>query len=228
MTKLERLFVWLGGAAFVGSLTFCAYAFGVQWVDPTRTRPSWEAVGVDTALFTAFAFHHSLFAREPVKAWLSKAVPDRLLRTVYVWTASLLLIAVVVAWQPVGGELYRAIGWARYAHAFVQLAGLWFIARSVGVIDALALAGIRTRDRPTRLQIAGPYRFVRHPLYLGWIAVVFGAAPMTGDRAMFAAITTLYLFIAMPWEERSLERTFGSDYTRYRERVPWRIIPYIY
>src|SRR5712692_2577406 len=78
------------------------------------------------------------------------------------------------------------------------------------------------------LQINGPYRLVRHPLYLGWMLTVFGAAHMTGDRVAFAVITSLYLVIAIPWEERSLERTFGDAYRQYKGEVRWKAIPYVF
>jgi protein-S-isoprenylcysteine O-methyltransferase Ste14 len=57
---------------------------------------------------------------------------------------------------------------------------------------------------------------------------VAGAAHMTWDRAAFAALSILYLVVAIPWEERSLERAFGDEYARYRTRVRWRLIPYVY
>jgi protein-S-isoprenylcysteine O-methyltransferase Ste14 len=72
------------------------------------------------------------------------------------------------------------------------------------------------------------YGLVRHPLYLGWTMCVFGAAHMTGDRLGFAIITTAYLVVAVPWEERSLRRSFGEDYDRYVRTVRWRIVPFIY
>ena len=76
--------------------------------------------------------------------------------------------------------------------------------------------------------MTGPYRWVRHPLYLGWLLMVFGAAHMTGDRLAFAAITTAYLVVAIPWEERSLRQSFGEAYARYMRDVRWRMIPFIY
>ena len=230
MASFERVFVWLGGAAFAGSLALCAYAFAFRWsrVDVVPIRAAWQAALADATLFAVFAAHHSLFARDSIKTWISRRVPARLIRSVYVWTASLLLVLVVLAWRPIGGDFYHATGWTRYGHAVVQLAGVWLIARSVGAIDALELAGIHSSGGPASLQIAGPYRFVRHPLYLGWMLIVFGAAHMTGDRATFAAVTTIYLMIAMPWEERSLERTFGTDYARYKQRVRWRVIPFVH
>jgi methanethiol S-methyltransferase len=85
-----------------------------------------------------------------------------------------------------------------------------------------------TAARPGALQIVGPYRWVRHPIYLGWMLVVFGAAHMTGDRLTFAVISSLYLVVAVPWEEQSLRQSFGADYDRYKQQVRWRILPYLY
>ena len=219
MTRFERLFAWLGGAVFVASLAYCAYAFVIRWSAPHAVAP--RALVFDTLVFSVFAVHHSVFARPRVKDWLSRLVPDRMLRSVYVWTASLLFIGVSASWQPVGGSVYRHSGWLGLVHAFVQLLGVSLIARSVKTINPLELAGIRqvsptsttsttsTTPGPTigaELQIAGPYRLVRHPLYLGWILIVFGPALMTGDRLAFAAITTAYLAIAIPWEERARRR----------------------
>lgn len=231
MTKFERLFVWTGGALFVLSLVACAYVYFVAWAVPAEGGARAPAVAFDAALLAIFAFHHSVFARESVKAHLARVLPERLLRSFYVWTASLLLLLVLALWQPVAGEAYRVTGWRAYAHAIVQLVGLWLIARAVAKIDPLELAGIappRAAASSEGLQIAGPYRWVRHPLYLGWIVALFGAAGMTADRLAFAAITTIYLLLAIPWEERSLGRAFGDGYARYQRQVRWRVIPFVY
>src|SRR5205823_1186610 len=148
-------------------------------------------------------------------------------RSVYVWIASVLLVIVDVFWQPVGGTLYRISGWLASVSAIIQLAGVWLIARSVQAINPLELAGIRNpKTTDEELQTGGVYQLVRHPLYFGWLLIVFGAAHMTGDRLTFAVLTTTYLVIAMPWEERSLEREFGLSYQRYKETVRWKILPY--
>jgi methanethiol S-methyltransferase len=224
---MSRLFVWSGGAMFVASLALCAWwylaALGTAGLP---FAPS--AVLFDTFVFALFASHHSVFARDRVKAAVSRAVTDDLVRPVYVWTASVLLIAVIGLWRPVGGELYRVTGWPALLCAGVQLAGIGLIARAVRTIDPLELAGIRRDAGRGALQVAGPYRWVRHPVYLGWIVSVFGAAHMTGDRLLFAATTTVYRAAAVPWEERALLKSFGEDYRRYRQRVRWRIVPYVY
>jgi protein-S-isoprenylcysteine O-methyltransferase Ste14 len=222
-----RVFVWLGGALFVGSLAYCAWWYAVA-LAPPAPGPVWPAVAADTLLVGVFALHHSVFAREAVKARLARVIPPLLFRSVYVWTASLLLIGVCTLWVRVGGDMFRASGVLVPLHIAVQLSGVWLIAQSVRGIDALELAGIRREAERGPLQIKGPYALVRHPLYLGWVLAVFGAAHMTGDRLAFAAITTAYLMVAIPWEERSLRRTFGEDYARYARAVRWRIVPFIY
>src|SRR6185369_9239861 len=154
--------------------------------------------------------------------------PERLLRATYVWIASVLLMSVCALWRPIGGALYEVTGWQAAVHAGVQIAGLLIIVGAVRRIDALELAGIREHTEPQPLQINGPYRLVRHPIYLGWLLATFGAAHMTGDRLVFAAISAIYLIVAMPIEERALRREFGETYTRYEKHVRWRVVPYIY
>lgn len=226
MSRFERAFLWAGGAVFVGALAFCGHSYVIVWARPAKFEPG--AMVIDAALFTAFAAHHSVFAREPVKRWLTSLVSERLSRTVYVWTASVLLILVCAAWQPVGGDIYNTQGWRALGHAVVQLGGILIIAGAVRAIDALDLAGIRPHVAADSLQISGPYRWVRHPLYLGWLLATFGSSHMTGDRLLFAGISAFYLIIAVPLEERSLRRSFGEQYSRYRQLVRWRIVPYVY
>jgi protein-S-isoprenylcysteine O-methyltransferase Ste14 len=228
MTRFERLFVWAGGAAFVLSLAVTAWWYFSRLGVPAAFG-GWSAVTIDGLLFSAFALHHSLFARPSSKALLERVVPRSLIRATYVWAASVLLVLVCLFWQRAGGTIYRiTLPWLAL-NAAVQLVGFILIARAVHTIDALELAGIRRGDQQSQaLQITGPYHLVRHPLYLGWMLVVFGIAHMTADRLLFAALSSLYLIVAVPWEERSLERDFGDAYRRYKKEVRWRILPYLY
>jgi protein-S-isoprenylcysteine O-methyltransferase Ste14 len=222
-----RVFVWLGGALFVLSLAFCAWSYVVVM---GRLAPAtgWTALAIDAALLTLFAFHHSLFAREPVKDVIARMIPADLVRSFYVWIASTLLILVCALWHSIGSELYTVRGLLAIVVVSVQLGGLWITARSAARINPLELAGIRPPSPSRGLQVGGPYQWVRHPLYLGWMLMVFATPHMTGDRLAFAAITTGYLMVAIPWEERSLRRTFGDSYARYMRAVKWRMIPFIY
>lgn len=210
----------------MSSLAFTAWWY-VVWLGRVTPFAGWPPVAFDAMLFSAFALHHSALARPSLKAALARFCPERLPRSVYVWTASLLLILVCLFWRRVGGEAFHLTGTAALAYAAAQLAGLVLIALSVRAIDALELAGIRL-GKHQGLQVTGPYHLVRHPLYFGWVLVVFGTAHMTGDRLAFAVMSSLYLVVAVPWEERSLEREFGQAYRDYKAQVRWRIIPYLY
>ena len=226
MIKLRMTFVWLGGAIFVFALAYCVYSYAFPW---GRTLPFHAtAMGLDAALFSVFALHHSVYARDGIKDRLARIVPKPLLRSVYVWLASALLIVVCAAWQPVGVNLYRHTGAVALVHAALQLSGFVIIVQTVRLVDPLELAGIRLHPDASALQIVGPYRRVRHPIYSGWLLLTFGAAHMTGDRLFFAVISAFYLLIAMPFEERSLLKSFGAEYEEYRRIVRYRVVPYVY
>jgi protein-S-isoprenylcysteine O-methyltransferase Ste14 len=226
------VFVWTGGALFVASLALTAWCYLIVFA---RALPfaGWTPLLVDIVLFSLFAVHHSVFARDGVKRAVATVIPAPLLRSFYVWTASLLLMLVCLLWQPVGGDLYAERGVRAAAHVLVQLIGLWLIVQSVRAIDPLELAGIRqsaaeSGPQEQALQVGGVYRIVRHPLYCGWIIAVLGHPHMTGDRLAFAAITIFYLVVAVPWEERSLTESFGEAYREYARQVRWRVMPFIY
>jgi protein-S-isoprenylcysteine O-methyltransferase Ste14 len=188
---------------------------------------------VDTLLFTAFAVHHSVFARLGLRHWMTRHVSARLERSVYVWAASLLLAAVVAAWQPVPGEVWRVAGLPAIALLVVQIAGIVVTLRASAALDVLSLAGVRqafgtAAPASAHLIDTGLYSVVRHPVYFGWVLMVWPTPTMTGTRFVFAAVSTLYLALAIPLEERSLRTQFGAAYNAYAARVRWRMVPGIY
>lgn len=185
----------------------------------------------NVALVTLFAAHHSLMARTRAKTWIAQIVPAALERSVYVWVASSLFVLVCLSWQRIPGRLYALDGWARFGLAAVQIAGVVLTLAGARVLDGLELAGIRqvTRAmRPSAIRAVWPFTLVRHPIYLGWVLMVFAATPMTYDRLLWAVTTTTYLAVAIPWEERSLHAAAGAPYAAYCRHVRWRLIPGLY
>jgi protein-S-isoprenylcysteine O-methyltransferase Ste14 len=230
---MKWLVAWLGGAVFVGSLALLAWWY-FWWLGQDLAGDGTRALTFDAAIVLIFAGHHSVFARESVKRRLT-IIPPEMLTSFYVWVASLLLIAVPVLWKPIGGEVQNVSGPGASLLVAVQLLGLWIAARAVSGLDALELAGIRQvigppsgMPRSRDLQVTGPYRIVRHPLYLGWVLMFFATPHMTIDRLAFASLTTIYLAVAVPWEERSLRKSYGDAYGNYAKRVRWRIVPFLY
>jgi protein-S-isoprenylcysteine O-methyltransferase Ste14 len=231
-------FAWFAAAAFAASLGFFAYSYFVTFgsVEPSPGPLSLAflspAALVNYALFTVFALHHSLFARTGGKALVRRLVPRRLERAVYTLVASVLFVLVCWWWQPVGGMAWRLEGAWRWAGFAAQAVGIVITLIGARALDALELAGVRQLTPgpgpPAPLKIDGVYGFVRHPLYFAWALLVFGAPDMTMTRLSFALISTLYLAVAIPFEERSLAETFGPAYASYQQKVRWRMLPGLY
>lgn len=212
------------------------------------------AVGINVGLFTLFALHHSVLARGWAKHRVARVVPHALERVAYVWLASVLFLAACLLWRPLPGIAWEASGLAAWPLRAAQAAGVALTLASASRIDIWELAGIRqasayarlTRPAPalpqsaapsvsvssaspyrgtSSLEAAGPYRWLRHPIYLGWVLLVFGVPVMTNGRLLFAAVSTGYLIAALPFEERSLISEFGGAYRDYQRRVRWRLVP---
>jgi protein-S-isoprenylcysteine O-methyltransferase Ste14 len=222
---------------FAVSLLWFVYAYLVTYgVVVTNSRVS-IAVATDVILFSIFALHHSVFARSGVKRAVEAVVPPPLERSLYTWVASLLFIGVCTWWQPVDGLLYDLHGVWRLLAYGAQAVGFVLSGRAAGALDTLDLAGVRPVIRAAAssapvphvpLKTNGLFGFVRHPLYFGWALFVFATPLMTGTRLVFAIVSTGYLALAIPWEERSLIDTFGKEYEAYRKRVRWRMLPWLY
>ncbi len=237
----------LGALLFVTSLAYFLYfvlvVLGTPGPAPRALADVLRPVLFDLVLFSAFASHHSVMARAGAKRAIVRLLPAPLERAAYVWIASALFFAACFFWRDIPGVAYDAPGalhWLLYA---VQAAGMGLVVSVMRSLDALELAGVRQvldaagasledgRDRqfrPQPLLVTGPFRLVRHPLYLGWVLFVFGPPVMTANRLAFALISSGYLVLAIPWEERSLRATYGAAYEAYAATVRWRLLPGIY
>jgi methanethiol S-methyltransferase len=232
-TRAMQVCAWLGGALFVASLAICAWFFRTLATPGPDGVPVAAAIAWNAASFTLFAVHHSAMARTGAKAWIARTLPAALERSAYVWVASALLIGVCLFWRRVPGLLYQMPAPAAWLGTAVQVLGLVFTVGGARVLDALDLAGIRQTLSPrpgaaAAIRVVWPFTVVRHPIYLGWALVVFGTPTMTLDRLVWAIVTTGYLVIAIPWEERSLSASAGPAYRTYQQQVRWRLVPGVY
>jgi protein-S-isoprenylcysteine O-methyltransferase Ste14 len=230
-------FAWSGALVFLLSLAWFLYSFMVRFGRTADGSAVVQPIIINLALFTGFAAHHSVFAREAVKSRLQRVIHPAVQRSLYTWIASLLFIGVCSAWRIVPGVAYRLTepwSWLGYG---VQLAGLLLSIQGSRKLDGLDLAGVRQvlhafdgtePPRHVALQTTGVFGVVRQPLYLGWALFVFGVPEMTMTRFVFAGVSTVYVAMAIPWEERGLMGEFGARYQDYRRQVRWRMIPGVY
>lgn len=228
-------FRWSGAAAFLTALAFCGWSWLVRWRTYPLDAALWPAAWANLALFSAFALHHSVFARLRVRERIRRAAGPALERSAYVWIASLLLIGVCWAWQPVLGVWWQLKGAAVWEGRLLQAVGVVLTLAGARAIDVLELAGLRQAEGPLRaggmpveFKTTGVYGLVRHPIYLGWLLMVLAEPSMTATRGVFACVSCAYLAIAIPLEEASLAATAGPAYAEYRQTVRARLIPFLW
>lgn len=167
-------------------------------------------------------------ARRGFKALLTKFVSPVIERSTFVLMSSLVLIALFVFWQPMP-QLVRNVTnpIAAMAVRGVSAFGWLIVLYSTFLISHFELFGLKQvmtnfvgRIVPEMsFKTPGLYRFIRHPIYLGFIVAFWATPVMTAGHALFAFATTAYIFIGIWLEERDLVAMFGDQYRQYRERV---------
>lgn len=224
------VFRWSGALAFLVSLLSFAFVYTIQLRVPAPDDGTTVRDAItNVILFTIFALHHSLMARTGARAWIMRRLPPNLERSVYVWIASLLFLAVCWLWRPLPGVAWRLNGIGLALH-LAQLAGIVLTIAAARLVGVWELAGVTQPDpaRPIEFRASGPFAVVRHPIYLGWVLIVFAMPLMTISQLLFAVTSTLYLIAAIPFEERSLLESHREAYSEYQRQMPWRLIPGIW
>jgi protein-S-isoprenylcysteine O-methyltransferase Ste14 len=240
MLKRFAFFVY-GSLSYVIFLGTFLYAicfignFGVpRTLDGALTQPLWVAFAIDVALLGLFAVQHSVMARKWFKEWWTRMVPKALERSTYVLFSSLALILLFWLWQPLGGLVWSIENrFGRLVMYGLFAFGWTLVLVSTFLINHFDLFGLRQvwlyfRGRPyTTLHFGapGPYRLVRHPLYVGWLFAFWSTPTMTLAHLLFSVATTAYILLAIQFEERDLAREHGETYESYRRSVPM-LIPF--
>jgi protein-S-isoprenylcysteine O-methyltransferase Ste14 len=194
-----------------------------------------EAVVVNVLLMTLFAVQHSVMARQRFKAWWTQFVPKPVERSTYVLAASLCLLLLFWQWRPIPAVVWH-VGDPDLAAfvAVISFAGWVLVFTSTFLINHFELFGVsqvvnhladKQAEAP-RFRTPLLYKFVRHPIYLGFIIAFWAAPVMTAGHLLFAAVTTTYILLGIYLEERDLIEMFGDQYREYKQRVsmlfPWR------
>lgn len=208
---------------FVGDLSFA----GVTVDEGPAAAPA-TAAAIDVALIALFAVQHTVMARQGFKRWWTKFVPWAAERSVYVLAASVALIILMMFWRPIDAIVWNVTNPLASTLIWVLFwAGWGIVLLSTFLINHFELFGLqqgwfnlRGREAP-KPQLRQPffYKWVAHPLYSGFFLAFWAAPEMTAGHLLLAAGLSVFMLIAIQYEERDLATLFGEDYRRYRSGV---------
>lgn len=219
---------------FLYAFGFVGNLFVPKSIDGAPQVSLLNAILINGGLLLLFALQHSIMARPAFKAWWTKFVPVPVERSTYVLLSSLCLLLLVWQWQPMGGFIWvieNPAGKALMTGVFVT--GWLIVLLSTFMINHFDLFGLRQvwlyfrgkKYEPLRFRIPFFYKYVRHPLYFGWLIAFWATPVMSVAHLLFALLTTGYILTAIIFEERDLVGHFGNRYSEYRKSVPM-ILPF--
>jgi protein-S-isoprenylcysteine O-methyltransferase Ste14/truncated hemoglobin YjbI len=216
MASLVYIGLWLGNIGIVNAL------------DAPRVSSVFMSVLTNLGLIVLFGLQHSGMARPRFKRALTRFIPSHLERSTYVLVSGIATAAMVFFWQPMGGVVWQAVNpGVTVAIYTLYVLGWILLVLSTFWINHFDLFGLRQvwlnfRGQPyTHIPFKTPglYQFIRHPLYVGWLTVMWAAPLMTVAHLAFAITSTIYIFIAIRYEERDLADAL-PEYRKYREETP--------
>lgn len=224
-----------GVASYVFFLIVFLYAVGFvanvgvpRPIDGVPATPFLTALAIDLVLLAIFAVQHSVMARPAFKRAWTRVVSPVVERSTYVLAASAALALLFWQWRPLGGVVWQVdTPWLRALLVAVSAYGWLQVLVTTFLIDHFELFGLKqvwrhARGRSSTVShfvVPGPYRLVRHPLYLGFLVAFWSAPTMTVAHLVFAVMTTAYILIAIQFEERDLI-VAHPEYAAYRREVP--------
>jgi protein-S-isoprenylcysteine O-methyltransferase Ste14 len=216
-------------ATFLYLIVFVGdFSFSSRTVDVGPTAPVGLALVVDLALIALFGLQHSVMARQGFKRAWTKMVPPQAERSVYVLAASIALMILFLGWRPIDTIVWNVtnsglqdILWALFWLGWLTVLLSTFLINHFELFG-LQQAWFHVRGREAAApQFRQPffYKYVRHPLYLGFFLAFWAAPEMTAGHLLLAAGMSIYMLIAIRYEEHDLIGLFGKDYENYRQEV---------
>jgi methanethiol S-methyltransferase len=197
-------------------------------IDSGSAAPFTRALFINIALITLFGLQHSVMARPSFKKWWTQIIPKPIERSTFVLVTSLTLLFIFSYWQPMPQVIWRVEGpFARVVSDGLFFFGWAIVLYSTFLINHFDLFGLRQvylyfknePYTPHLFKMSSFYEYIRHPLMLGFVVVLWATPEMTVGHLLFAAGFTAYIFIGIRFEEKDLVRHHGNTYLDYRRRT---------
>jgi protein-S-isoprenylcysteine O-methyltransferase Ste14 len=190
------------------------------------------ALVLDASLCLVFFFQHSGMIRKSAKRCMSQVISEQDLGAVFSIASGITLLALVLLWQETALVLASAGGfyrWSFRAVFFLAIAGQVWGIWSLKSADLFGTESVLRRSGPTPppapMVVRGPYRWVRHPLYLTTLLMIWSYPDLTADRLLFSVLFTAWIIVGTVLEERDLVADYGEVYRNYQRAVPM-LVPY--
>jgi len=221
-------------ATFLYAILFVAGVAVPKTIDSGPVLPVWQAALIDALLLSLFAIQHSVMARNGFKQVWTRVVSWHVERSTYVLAATLALAFVMWQWRPIPNVIWDLRGTiAGSVLAILFWIGWAILLLSTTLINHFELFGLQQVWSYARGQqfhrpaFKAPlfYKWVRHPIYLGFVIAFWSAPLMTAGHLLFSVATTGYILLGIYFEERDLVRSFGNAYLEYCRQVPM-LIPF--
>jgi protein-S-isoprenylcysteine O-methyltransferase Ste14 len=198
----------------------------IRVVDLRLSTPG--ALVLDGALCLMFCLQHSGMVRKIFQRRLKAIVPESCHGAVYAIASGAALLTLLVFWQPTDTTLFSVHGpfrWLFRGATFGAILGFLWGVRALDSLDAFGVRPIKAAIKgkilkPASLSIGGPYKWVRHPLYVFVVVLLWSYPDLTADRFLLNVLWTIWIYIGAVFEERDLVSAFGEAYRKYQRQVP--------
>lgn len=190
-----------------------------------------QAVLVNFLILALFGLHHSIAARSRFKEKLSKIMPVALERSTYVMMSGIFMFAICFYWQPLAGTIWSTDNTTVVLMMqAIHILGWLTLVAATFEIDHFHLTGLKqslsmSTSEGNKLKEGFLYSIVRHPIQTGILMGIWFTANMSMTQFMLSICLTLYIFVGLYYEEKSLISHFGDLYLDYKKRVPG-VIPF--
>lgn len=217
-------------ATFLYAIGFIGNVFVPKSIDAGPSSPIGQALIVNLLLLGVFAVQHSTMARRSFKAWWTRIVPPAVERSTFVLASTLALALLLWQWRPIAepvvwnvhNALTVKLIWVVFWLGWAVLFASSFLINHFELFGLSQVVANLTGSRLPAPEFRTPlfYRYVRHPLYLGFLLGFWATPVMTAGHLLFAIGCTGYILVGIWFEERDLVGQFGERYLRYRQQVP--------